>query len=191
MTIEKTLRERANNVCELCAADSPLSVYEVPESQDVSVETSVYICQTCNSQITNLESMDTNHWRCLNNSMWSECSAVQVMAYRILNSLRSEGWAADLQDQMYLEGDALNWAKAGIHQELAAGVTVTKDSNGVQLVAGDSVTLIKDLVVKGAGFTAKRGALVKNISLTDDPKHIEGKVSGTQIVLVTAFLKKV
>ena len=69
-------------------------------------------------------------------------------------------------------------------------VVITKDSNGTILEAGDTVTLIKDLVVKGAGFTAKRGTVVKNISLTDNPKHIEGRVNGTRIVLVSAYLKK-
>ncbi|MDD4885088.1 PhnA domain-containing protein, partial [Sulfuricurvum sp.] len=52
------------------------------------------------------------------------------------------------------------------------------------------VTLIKDLEVKGAGFTAKRGTIVKNIRLTDDPKYIEGKINGSTIVLVAAFMKK-
>jgi protein PhnA len=46
------------------------------------------------------------------------------------------------------------------------------------------------LVVKGANFTAKRGTTVKNISLTDNPEHIEGKVNGTRIVLLSKFLKK-
>ena len=67
---------------------------------------------------------------------------------------------------------------------------VCKDSNGATLSAGDTVTLIKDLVVKGANFTAKRGTTVKNISLSDNPEHIEGKVNGTRIVLLTQFLKK-
>ena len=51
-------------------------------------------------------------------------------------------------------------------------------------------TEIKDLVVKGANFTAKRGTMVKNISLTSNPEHIEGRVNGTRIVLVSAFMKK-
>lgn len=67
---------------------------------------------------------------------------------------------------------------------------ITVDSNGTVLNVGDSVTLIKDLVVKGGGFTAKRGTLVKNIALTSNPKHVEGRVNGTVIVLVAAFLKK-
>jgi protein PhnA len=56
---------------------------------------------------------------------------------------------------------------------------------------GDTVTLIKDLDVKGAGFTAKRGTSVKNISLVEDnPEHIMARVNGSQIVILTKFVKK-
>lgn len=67
----------------------------------------------------------------------------------------------------------------------------TRDSNGAILRDGDSVTLIKDLKVKGTSTTLKRGTLVKNIRLTDDVEEIEcnaDKVKG--LVLKTAFLKK-
>jgi protein PhnA len=66
----------------------------------------------------------------------------------------------------------------------------TFDSNGIELKDGDSVQIIKDLDVKGAGFVAKRGTLVKNITLTSNPEHIEGKVNKTKLVLKTCFLKK-
>lgn len=65
-----------------------------------------------------------------------------------------------------------------------------KDSNGNLLNEGDSVTVIKDLKVKGSSSVIKRGTVVKNIRLTDDAKEIEGKVGGTIIVLKTEFLKK-
>ena len=81
------------------------------------------------------------------------------------------------------------WADAGVTSDADDSVP-TVDSNGAVLVEGDSVTLIKDLDVKGAGFTAKRGTLVKGIRLTNNPLHIEGKVNGMQIVLVAAYLKK-
>ena len=56
--------------------------------------------------------------------------------------------------------------------------------------AGSSV-LIKDLPVKGAGFTAKRGTAVRNISLvSDNARHIEGRVNGQRIVILTEFVKK-
>jgi protein PhnA len=67
----------------------------------------------------------------------------------------------------------------------------TRDSNGAILKDGDSVTLIKDLKVKGTSTTLKRGTLVKNIRLTEDVEEIEcnaEKVKG--LVLKTAFLKK-
>jgi protein PhnA len=66
-----------------------------------------------------------------------------------------------------------------------------RDSNGAALVDGDSVTLIKDLKVKGTSVTLKRGTLVKNIRLTDDDAEIEcnaEKVKG--LVLRTEFVKK-
>ena len=66
-----------------------------------------------------------------------------------------------------------------------------KDSNGTVLANGDTVTLIKDLPVKGAGFTAKRGTAVRNISLVpDNAGHIEGRVEGQRIVILTQFVKK-
>lgn len=66
-----------------------------------------------------------------------------------------------------------------------------KDANGNILKDGDSVTLIKDLPVKGTSVTLKRGTLIKNIRLTHDEQHIEcnaEKVRG--LVLKTQFLKK-
>ena len=66
-----------------------------------------------------------------------------------------------------------------------------RDSNGNILAAGDSVLVIKDLKVKGSSVTLKRGTVIKNIRLTDDPGAIEcnaDKVKG--LVLKTEFLKK-
>jgi protein PhnA len=65
-----------------------------------------------------------------------------------------------------------------------------KDSNGTLLNEGDSVTLIKDLKVKGSSTTLKRGKMVKNIRLTNSPDEIDCRVDGMNIVLKTAFLKK-
>jgi protein PhnA len=67
----------------------------------------------------------------------------------------------------------------------------TKDSNGNILKEGDSVTLIKDLKVRGSSSILKRGTTVKNIRLTDDEKEIEGRVEKVMMVLKTEFLKKV
>ena len=67
---------------------------------------------------------------------------------------------------------------------------IVKDSNGTVLAEGDSVTVIKDLKVKGGSSDLKRGALIKNIRLTSDPENIECRVNGSTLVLKTCFLKK-
>lgn len=66
-----------------------------------------------------------------------------------------------------------------------------KDCNGSILVDGDSVTLIKDLKVKGSSLTLKRGTVVKKIKLSDNEQEIDCRVNGSNIVLRTEFLKKV
>jgi protein PhnA len=66
-----------------------------------------------------------------------------------------------------------------------------KDSNGNLLNEGDSVTLIKDLKVKGTSSTLKRGTVAKNIKLTDNDEEIECRIDKVQMVLKTCFLKKV
>jgi protein PhnA len=188
MSLEQTLMQRCDNKCELCTTSDNLSVYEVPPVSDPDSDKSVMLCATCKGQIEQPDTIEENHWRCLNDSMWSQTPAVQVMAWRMLNRLKVQGWAHDLLDMMYMEDDVINWAKSGATDEDSN--SPTRDSNGAVLQAGDSVTLIKDLVVKGANFTAKRGTAVRNISLTDNPEHIEGRVNGTRIVLLTCYLKK-
>lgn len=66
-----------------------------------------------------------------------------------------------------------------------------KDSNGNILQDGDSVTLIKDLKVKGSSITLKRGTVMKGIRLTGDEEEVECRQGKTTIVLKTMFLKKV
>lgn len=66
-----------------------------------------------------------------------------------------------------------------------------KDSNGNLLAEGDSVVLIKDLKVKGANATLKRGTVIKNIHLTDDEEEIEGRTDKIKgLVLKACFVKK-
>ncbi len=187
MSVEQELMERSGGVCELCGSSDALSGFEVAPS-DGSADQSVCVCVTCKTQLQDPDTIDVNHWRCLNESMWSSEPAVQVVAYRMLTQLAAEGWPQDLLEMLYLEEEVAVWAKA-LEQE-ADAITPTRDSNGVELQAGDTVTIIKDLEVKGAGFTAKRGTAVRNISLTNNPEQIEGRVNGTKIVLLTKFLKK-
>jgi len=190
MSIEQVLQTRSESKCELCAVTENLAVYEVPSSPDNTADECVYICATCSDQIENADHVDANHWRCLNDSMWSQVPAVQVMAWRMLSRLRGEGWPQDLLDMMYLEDDVKAWAEAGA-ETAEDDAVVHKDSNGVVLENGDTVVLIKDLKVSGGGFTAKRGTPVRNIRLVaDNANQIEGRINGQQLVLLTEFMKK-
>ena len=185
----ETLKQRSGGKCELCGSEENLSALEVAPS-DGSAEKSILVCETCRTQIENPGTIDPNRWHCLNESMWSTVPAVQVAAYRMLKRLApTEGWARDMLDMLYLEPEVQAWAEA---EEETAGEErePTRDSNGTILKEGDTVTIIKDLDVKGAGFTAKRGTVVKNIHLTDNPEQIEGRVNGVKIVLLSKFLKK-
>ncbi len=183
--------------CELCSATSAVATYEVSQTAQTSFPNTAMLCSTCREQIEDAASLKANHWHCLNESIWSENPAVKVLAWRTLKLLSSESWAQDLLDQLYMEDDLLAWAKSGERTAESsknsgdASGDITKDSNGTALVDGDAVSLIKDLEVKGAGFTAKRGTVVKKITLTSDTGLVEGKVNGTTIVLKTMFLKKV
>jgi protein PhnA len=191
MSTETALHARSASQCELCGATENLSAYEVPPNSVGNVDDSILICGTCREQIEDPAKVDANHWRCLNDSMWSQTPAVQVMAWRMLTRLSAEGWPQELLDMLYLDDATLTWARAtgeGLSEE---DNPKHRDSNGVELLAGDTVTLIKDLTVKGANFTAKRGTAVRGISLVhDNPAHIEGRVNGQQIVILTQFVKK-
>lgn len=191
MSLKKILQERSESKCELCAATNELDVYEVPPESGNDADKCILVCKTCLEQIEDPDKVDANHWRCLNDSMWSQTPAVQVMAWRMLTRLSAEGWPRDLLDMLYLDDETLSWAEATGESEAEEDQVKHVDSNGAVLEAGDTVTLIKDLVVKGAGFTAKRGTPVRGISLVaDNPEHIEGRVNGQQIVILTKFVKK-
>ena len=193
MSTEQLLMDRSNAQCELCSSTEQLTVQTVAPFNDTrNADHCILLCNTCQTQTQQLDSINPNHWRCLNDSMWSQTPAVQVMAWRMLSTLATnEIWAQDLLDMMYLEDDVRQWAESTLsttNSEEADAPTL--DSNGTVLNAGDTVTLIKDLPVKGAGFTAKRGTAVRGISLTGNPEQIEGRVNGVRIVLLTQYLKK-
>lgn len=71
-----------------------------------------------------------------------------------------------------------------------AAPLVPKDANGTELAEGDSVTVIKDLKVRGSSMVIKQGTKVKSIRLTDNPEEVDCKIEGSGIVLKTCFLKK-
>ena len=191
MSLEQELFQRSNSQCELCTSHEDLQVFEVPESPK-NAESHILICSNCKEQIENPEKTDPNHWRCLNDSMWSPVPAVQVVAWRMLTRLKAEGWPQDLLDMMYMEDDVKAWATANQVADPSAKTIVHRDSNGVILEAGDNVVLIKDLKVKGSSMVAKQGTAVRRIVLDhENEEYIEGKVDGQQIVIITKYVKKI
>jgi len=162
--------------CPLCTTDAPL--IDTPVSGGPA-DASIQICALCADPAT-----PADHFRPIASTMWSEDHALQVYAMRTLKRLDTD-WSRDLAEQLYLDEETQAWA------DNQAAETNHKDSNGVPLANGDTVVLIKDLNVKGAGFTAKRGTAVHRISLVQDKDaHIEGRVEGQRIVILTEFVKK-
>jgi len=186
--IERKLKDRSGSVCEISGAEHDLVVYVLPPTNERTVENSVLIAKHLKDQIENPETTDEKNWRGLSESMWSEHLPVQILSWRMLARLKN----TDLLDMMYLDEEALEWAKAtGEDEEEDENKIIHKDSNGVTLLDGDSVVLIKDLDVKGATFTAKRGAAVHNIKLVwDDANLIEGRVENQNIYILTQYVKK-
>lgn len=169
-----------STACGLCGA-SPATDFAVAPRDDTAP-----LCETCAAGVTNGPT-DGPHWQCLNEAIWSTEPAIQVLAWRLLKQMGT-AWANDVLDIAYLEPDVQSWAEAGLADPDAP---VHRDSNGTILAQGDTVHLIKDLPVKGAGFTAKRGTAVRGIALVpDNAGHIEGRVEGQRIVILTEFVKK-
>lgn len=191
MALIDVLKERSNNQCELCATTTDLVMYEVKPTSTGGVDGTLLGCKSCVSQIENPETTDANFWRCLNDSMWSEFRAVKVVAWRMLNRLKKEGWPQDLLDMLYLEDEDLRFAQAtGEHLDESEKI-IHRDANGAIIQAGDSVVLIKDLKVKGSSMIAKQGTAVRRVSLDpENAKYLEGKVDGQTIVIITDYVKK-
>ena len=99
---------------------------------------------------------------------------------------------SDDEDYVFDEasGEWLPASEAAARAASADAVEV-RDSVGNILSDGDAVTLIKDLTVKGAGQTLKRGTLIKSIRLTGDPQEIDCKYDGIKgLVLREEFVRK-
>ena len=149
------------------------------------------ICETCQAQVEKKAELDSAHWRFLSDAIWSEIPGVQVIAWRMLNRLRSESWASDALDMMYLDEDRLAWAKAAGDHENDNEVLLHRDCNGAQLLDGDTVVLTKSLDVKGSTVNARVGTVVRNIRLVkDNTEQIEGRIENQLIVILTKYLRK-
>ena len=102
-----------------------------------------------------------------------------------------------LMENTYQDGDNYicpdcfhEWPISNGASEDSEEAIVFKDSNGNELVDGDSVILIKDLKVKGSSITLKKGTKIKNIKLKSGDHDVDCKVDGQSFMLKSEFLKK-
>lgn len=191
MKLEDALLQRSGQKCELCKSENNVKIYEVPPVDRTTEDNCIMICDACLAQIEKKAELDSKHWNCLSESMWSEVPGVQVVSWRMLNRLRNESWAADNLDMMYLDDERLAWAKSTGDHDNDSAVDLHKDSNGNLLQTGDTVILTKSLDVKGSTLNAKMGTIVKNIHLVkDNTEQIEGKIEGQLIVILTKYVRK-
>jgi protein PhnA len=191
MKLEELLAQRSGNACELCHGTSSLKTYEVPPAKGNDPDSYILLCDACLTQIEKKAELNSNHWKCLSESMWSEIPAVQVVSWRMLNRLRNESWAAEHLEMLYLPDEILAWAKATGDHENDAAVDLHRDCNGQILQQGDTVILTKSLDVKGSTLNAKMGTVVKNIRLVEENTgQIEGRIEGQVIVILTKYVRK-
>jgi protein PhnA len=191
MKLDDLLLQRSEKKCELCQSENNLKPYEVGPQDRFNEDNTILICAKCLAQIEKREDLDAKHWACLTTSMWSEVPGVQVVTWRMLNRLRSESWAVESIDMMYMDDDRLAWARATGDHDNDGAAELHKDSNGTVLNTGDTIILTKSLDVKGTSLNAKLGTVVKNIRLVENnTEQIEGKIEGQVIVILTKYVRK-
>jgi protein PhnA len=184
MSMNQKLKERSQNLCELCGVETPVHEYTVSPKDDETIDNQVAVCDTC------LNAMEDEkagfHWRCLEGSIWNPEASVQALSYRLLHKFKEEDWANNLISSVDIDDNIKEWALSAF--EVAK---VHKDAFGNELQNGDNVVLTQALNVKGTNFTASKGTVVKRIKLvSDNPEQIEGKINEQMIVILTKFTKK-
>jgi protein PhnA len=113
----KDLTRRASSKCELCATSGiKLQIHEVPPvPTEPELEGCIFICTTCKEAIDQLDRRsatgfnNSDHWRCLNTSVWSEVPAIQVMSVHLIKQMGHTNWAHDLMDSLYLAPEIEEW----------------------------------------------------------------------------------
>ncbi|WP_118949701.1 PhnA domain-containing protein [Taibaiella helva] len=182
--ITDLLRQRCNGTCELCATENATIAYAVSPKNNDSTNNEVAICTTCLSSLDDAGS--AQHWQCLAGSIWNTEPSVQALSYRILYRYKDQEWASDIIGSVELDEAVASWALSAYQVK-----EVHRDSNGNELLNGDTVVLTQGLNVKGANFMAPKGTIVRRIRLVpDNTDQIEGKINEQTIVILTKYVRK-
>ncbi len=102
----KNLVRRSGSSCELCGNSGiKLAIYELPPvPKDPDYDRCLFICEQCRTLLENPKIVNADHWRCLNNTMWSETAVIQAISIRMLKKIATQNhWAEELLDQVYLD----------------------------------------------------------------------------------------
>lgn len=100
----KNLVRRSGSSCELCSAKGVnLGIYELsPIPADPDYDRCLLLCDECCSQLDHRKKINSDHWRCLHNTLWSEVAVIQALSIRILKKIaEKDRWAEELLDQVY------------------------------------------------------------------------------------------
>lgn len=183
-SITGKLQERSQGTCELCTVEPAAVAYAVSPRNSDAIENEVALCNTC---LTALDQQNAdNHWQCLAGSIWNSEPAVQALSYRILYSYKEKEWANEIISSVEPDEAVVSWALYPYEAK-----EVHKDSNGTELVNGDTVVLTQNLNVKGTNFTAPKGTIVRKIRLVpDNTEQIEGKINEQTIVILTKYTRR-
>lgn len=184
MSISKELKERNQDLCELCNEETATLAYVVSPKNEDEIENQVALCAACLKAIEEEEA--DFHWRCLEGSIWNPQPSVQALSYRILHKYKEKDWANNLINTVDLDENTMQWALSAYEVP-----DVHKDAFGNILESGDTVVLTQGLNVKGTSFTASKGTVVRKIKLVhDNTEQIEGKINDQTIIILTKFVKK-
>lgn len=183
-TITTSLKNRCNGTCELCNNEQATIAYAVSPKNNDAIENEVAICNTCLAAME--DPAATMHWHCLAGSIWNAEPGVQALSYRILYKHKDQEWAAEIIGAVELDEAVTNWALSAFEVK-----ELHRDSNGNELVNGDTVVLTQGLNVKGASFMAPKGTIIRKIRLVpDNTEQIEGKINDQTIVILTKYVRK-
>jgi len=111
----KNLTKRSKSRCELCSAsDVSLTIYEIePAPSEPDIEKCIFLCETCLNQIKNPKKLNTKHFQCLNQTVWSDIPAVKMMSVKLVTKIsENEAWAENLLEEIYLDQDEQEWVSS-------------------------------------------------------------------------------